>query len=92
MKKLIISALVAMSALCACSMRNDFVRVEDGDFVLNGKTVSFVGTNFWYGPIIASEGRGGNRDRLHKELDALQSIGVTNLRILIGSDGPEGVA
>ena len=69
-----------------------FVRVEDGDFVRDGEKLTFVGTNFWYGPIIASEGRGGNRERLHKELDALKEIGVTNLRILVGSDGPEGVA
>lgn len=71
---------------------SEFVKVENGQFVRGGDTLSFVGTNFWYGPLIASEGRGGNRERLHKELDALKSIGVTNLRILVGSDGPEGVA
>ena len=69
-----------------------FVKIEDGKFVLDGEELTFVGTNFWYGPIIASEGLGGNRERLHKELDALKSIGVNNLRILVGSDGPEGVA
>ena len=96
MKKLIFSVLVAMAAVCACSVRSDepseFVKVVNGQFVRGEDTLSFVGTNFWYGPLIASEGRGGNRDRLHKELDALKSIGVTNLRILVGSDGPEGVA
>ena len=71
---------------------SEFVKVENGQFVRGEDTLSFVGTNFWYGPLIASEGRGGNRERLHKELDALKSIGVTNLRILVGSDGPEGVA
>ena len=96
MKKLIFSVLAVMAVVCACSVRNDksseFVRVENGQFVRGDDTLSFVGTNFWYGPLIASEGRGGNRERLHKELDALKSIGVTNLRILVGSDGPEGVA
>ena len=96
MKKLIFSVLVAMAAVCACSVRSDepseFVKVVNGQFVRGEDTLSFVGTNFWYGPLIASEGRGGNRERLHKELDALKSIGVTNLRILVGSDGPEGVA
>lgn len=96
MKKLIFSVLAAMAVVCACSMRNDnaseFVKVVNGQFVRGEDTLSFVGTNFWYGPLIASEGRGGNRDRLHKELDALNSIGVTNLRILVGSDGPEGIA
>jgi len=69
-----------------------FVTVQNGEFVRDGEKVTFVGTNFWYGPIIASEGRGGDRDRLHRELDTLKAIGVTNLRILVGSDGPEGVA
>ncbi|MBO5943615.1 MAG: beta-mannosidase [Bacteroidales bacterium] len=96
MKKLIFSVLAAAAVVCACSVRGErsyeFVRVENGQFVRGEDTLSFVGTNFWYGPLIASEGRGGNRERLHKELDALKSIGVTNLRILVGSDGPEGVA
>ena len=96
MKKLIFSLLTAMAAVCACSVHVDvapeFVKVVNGQFVRGEDTLSFVGTNFWYGPLIASEGRGGNRDRLHKELDALKSIGVTNLRILVGSDGPEGIA
>lgn len=96
MKKLIFSVIAALAAVCACSVRSgdsaEYVKVVDGEFMLDGEPVSFVGTNFWYGPLIASEGRGGNRERLHKELDALKSIGVTNLRILVGSDGPEGVA
>ena len=74
------------------SKERGFVTVQNGEFVRDGEKVTFVGTNFWYGPIIASEGRGGDRDRLHRELDTLKAIGVTNLRILVGSDGPEGVA
>ena len=96
MKKLIFALFAAMAAVCACCVHVDdsseFVKVVNGQFVRGEDTLAFVGTNFWYGPLIASEGRGGNRDRLHKELDALKSIGVTNLRILVGSDGPEGIA
>ena len=96
MRYLFISMMAAVMLLGSCAERPEdtrgFVKVEDGRFVLDGEELSFVGTNFWYGPIIASEGLGGNRERLHKELDALKSIGVTNLRILVGSDGPEGVA
>ena len=88
------AAALAVFAGCAPDAPKEvgFVRVEDGDFVRDGEKLTFVGTNFWYGPIIASEGRGGNRERLRMELDALKEIGVTNLRILVGSDGPEGVA
>ena len=72
--------------------RKEYVHVEDGKFVHDGNVVNCIGTNFWYGPILGSEGRGGNRDRLKKELDLLKDLGVNNLRILVGSDGPEGVA
>ena len=94
LKHIILSAAMCLLAGCAADspQESGFVEVQDGEFVRNGEKIAFVGTNFWYGPIIASEGRGGDRERLHKELDALKEIGVTNLRILVGSDGPEGVA
>lgn len=50
----------------------------------------FIGTNFWYGPILGSTGPGGDRARLCAELDTLCSIGVTNLRVLVGAEGEEG--
>lgn len=63
-----------------------FIRVSDGHFVRDGKPYYFVGTNLWYAPILASEGQGGDRARLSRELDRLQSMGVDNLRILVGAD------
>jgi len=71
--------------------KSSFVRVEKGKFLLNGKPYYYVGTNFWYGAILASEGEGGNRGRLIKELDNLKSIGINNLRILVGADGSNGI-
>lgn len=70
----------------------DFVTVSDGKFKIGDSTYRFIGTNFWYGPILASEGVGGDRERLARELDYLQEIGVDNLRILAGADGIEGLA
>ena len=70
---------------------SSFIQVNDGHFMRDGKPYHFVGANFWYGAILASEGEGGNRDRLNKELDFLKSIGVDNLRILVGSDGERGI-
>lgn len=63
-----------------------FVRVSDGHFVRDGKPYYFVGTNLWYAPILASEGQGGDRARLGRELDRLHAMGVDNLRILVGAD------
>ena len=84
----------------ACSHQNaavensdsQFVTVKDGEFYIGDSIYRYVGTNLWYGAILASEGRGGDRDRLARELDTLQSIGVNNLRILVGGDGEEGLA
>ncbi|KAA6318802.1 mannan Endo-1 4-beta-mannosidase, partial [termite gut metagenome] len=71
--------------------QSSFVHVENGQLFKDGKPYYYVGTNFWYGAILASEGEGGNRDRLIKELDYLKSIGIDNLRVLVGSDGERGV-
>lgn len=70
---------------------SDFVTIEDGHFVKNGKPYYYVGANFWYGAILGSEGVGGNRTRLCAELDSLKAIGVDNLRILVGADGENGL-
>lgn len=57
-------------------------------------TEYFIGTNFWYGPILGSpEGApGSDRDRLCRELDEMNRLGITNLRILVGADGEDGPA
>ena len=78
----------------ACGPQSEpaaFVRVENGQFIRNGRSYSYIGTNFWYGPILASEGMGGDYDRLVRELDTLQELGIDNLRVLVGGDGPDGV-
>ena len=68
-----------------------FISVKDGKFVRDGKPYYFVGTNFWYGAILGSEGEGGNRERLHKELDFMKEHGIDNLRILVGGEGENGL-
>ncbi len=89
--------IVLLALLSACqskhkSLNDDsFVRVENGKLIKDGAPYHYIGTNFWYGAILGSEGEGGNRHRLHKELDFLKSIGVDNLRVLVGSDGSRGI-
>lgn len=80
-----------MLAALSLSAKKGFVQVKDGHFVRDGIPYYYVGTNFWYGAILGSEGQGGNRTRLCKELDRMKAMGIDNLRILVGSDGQRGI-
>ena len=102
MKKIILIVVLLLVAVVAClwwinkkdkneQAEDKFVKVVDGHFQRNGKPYYYVGTNFWYGAILGSEGRGGNREQLCQELDDMKAMGIDNLRILVGSDGEEGV-
>lgn len=88
MKKIL---LLLLCIIPMSLMAQEFVTVKDGHFVRDGKPYYYVGTNLWYGAILGSEGQGGNRARLCRELDALKAAGMDNLRILVGSDGERGV-
>lgn len=70
---------------------SEYVTVKDGHLMRYGKPYYYVGANLWYGAILGSTGQGGDRKRLDRELDILKSIGVDNLRILVGSDGERGI-
>lgn len=95
-KQIILSAFILPAFLIGCTstpkeVSSPFIQVKNGQFIRNGQPYYYIGANFWYGAILASEGTGGNRERLHRELDSLKAIGVDNLRILVGSDGKRGV-
>ncbi len=66
-----------------------FVEVNGTHFEIGGRKYYYVGANYWYGLNLASNGSGGDRDRLNRELDSLKAIGITNLRIMTGSEGPD---
>ncbi len=90
----ILSALMLAAGMlysCQTAVEPSFVKVEDGKFVCEDYPSHFIGTNFWYGAILGSEGTGGDRERLEAELDTLKALGMTNLRVLVGGDGPDGV-
>lgn len=98
MKKLIFIAIGAL-LMFSCTQKKAtssvpqapaFIKQKGGHFEINGEPYYFIGTNYWYGAILGSEGQGGNRDRLLKELDFMKANGVNNLRVLVGADGPAG--
>ena len=86
-----LTAVVLLLPLSCQDQRPSFAHVEDGVFVCDGYPSHFIGTNFWYGAILGSEGEGGDRARLEAELDTLKALGMTNLRVLVGGDGPDGI-
>jgi len=78
--------------LCVCTSHNavvaqPFVKTENGKFKIGKYNYYYIGANFWYGAILGA--KNGDRPRLKKELNMLKANGVTNLRILVGADGPE---
>lgn len=92
------SVLLAIVVLVCCySCRKtateepNFVAIRDGQFYIGDSAYRYIGTNMWYGAILGSQGRGGDRQRLVRELDALQDLGVNNIRVLVGADGAENL-
>lgn len=95
-KQFIFGTMICLFVLSCTSPKqtekeNPFVHVENGQFVRHNRPYYYVGANLWYGAILGSEGTGGDRTRLLAELDSLKSMGVNNLRILVGSDGERNV-
>ena len=96
MRNIFLSAVALLTLLTCCTTQPkeqpaDYVTVRDGKFWVGEQEYRYVGTNFWYGAILGSEGRGGNRQRLTEELDLMQEVGINNVRVLVGGDGREGI-
>jgi mannan endo-1,4-beta-mannosidase len=64
----------------------DFVTVRNRRFELGGKPHFYIGTNLWYGCYLSDAKLSGGRARMVRELDRLQAVGVTNIRLLAGSE------
>ncbi|MGY6647701.1 glycoside hydrolase 5 family protein [Wenyingzhuangia sp. IMCC45574] len=64
------------------------ISVKNAKFYKGEVPYYFVGTNYWYGSLIAA--KNGDRKRLVKELDLMKSVGIDNLRILVGAEGNGG--
>jgi mannan endo-1,4-beta-mannosidase len=83
---LIATGCHCLSGGSASARKDDFVTVRNGRFELGGHPHYYVGTNLWYGCYLSDAKLSGGRERMVRELDRLQSIGVTNIRLLAGSE------
>jgi mannan endo-1,4-beta-mannosidase len=68
----------------SCFAQQGFVKVSGTHFTIDGKPYQYIGTNYWYGGLLATNGDAGKK-RLKTELDFLKAHGVTNLRVMVGA-------
>jgi len=76
-------ALIFSTIACQAQER---ITVKGTQFYKGDKPYAYIGTNYWYGSLLASK-KVGDRKRLLRELDLMQKNGIDNLRILVGGDG-----
>ncbi|WP_029272747.1 cellulase family glycosylhydrolase [Flavobacterium sp. KJJ] len=76
-------ALIFTAISCQAQER---ITVKGTQFYKGATPYSYIGTNYWYGSLLASK-KVGDRKRLLRELDLMQKNGIDNLRILVGGDG-----
>ena len=83
------SATAANAAQLGPARATGFVGREGTRLVLDGQPYRFVGANIWYGAWLGADAAFGDRARLGRELDRLNALGVSNLRILAAAEeGP----
>jgi mannan endo-1,4-beta-mannosidase len=68
---------------------SDFVTIRNRRFERRGQPYCFIGANFPQAAMAADSNLPGGRERVVRELDQLHSIGVTNLRVMAGSEGSQ---
>jgi len=88
-RRILLIIIVLSLFVTNSSAQSSFVRIKDNQFTIGGKPYYFIGTNYWYGVILASTGTYGDRERLLRELDFMKEHGITNLRIQAGAEGPD---
>lgn len=79
---LILSLFLDACSAFFLSAEKDYIKVNGTHFELDGKPYYLEGANFWAAAYLGAPSPIGDRDRLIRELDFLQSLGITNLRVL----------
>ncbi len=87
MIKIFFSVIAVVFILSKSYAQVGFVHIENQKFMIGDAAYNYIGTNVWYGMHLGSAGPKGDRMRLVQELDQLQSLGITNLRIMATSEG-----
>ena len=73
--------IMALFLFCATAVKaQSFVTVKDGKLYRDGKPYTFIGTNYWYGAILGSKGKGGIKTQ-----QAVSFIKVGNSSLMFSS-------
>lgn len=86
-KCITISLLVLFTFSITYSQSSSFIIVKNNQFYLDEKPFYYIGTNYWYGGLLAQNKNEKGINRLRRELDFLTSKGIYVLRILAGAEG-----
>lgn len=84
--KIVFALFCFANISCQAQKEQARITVKGTQFYKGDKPYSYIGTNYWYGSLLASK-KVGDRKRLLRELDLMQKNGIDNLRILVGADG-----
>src|SRR5665213_2025941 len=88
MAKKILVLLCTILFFQIISAQSEFVQVKGDQFVLSIHPYYYIGTNYWYGGLLAlKKDKQKGLNRLKEELDFLKSNGITNVRVLAGAEG-----
>jgi mannan endo-1,4-beta-mannosidase len=87
-KAFLIAALACIMSpgASAAGEQAGFVTVKGSHFSRGSQPYYVAGSNMWYGGYLGSDTAIGDRQRLVRELDTLQSMGINNLRVLAVSE------
>src|SRR4051812_2496164 len=66
-----------------------FINVNGTQFKENDKSYYIIGANYWQAMNLGAS-ESGNRSRVLKDLEILKENGINCVRIMAGSEGPEG--
>ena len=87
-KKILLLFHVAVLCSQIISAQSSFIKAKGEQFFLNNQPYYYIGTNYWYGGLLAlKKDKQKGIERLKEELDFLKKNGVTNVRVLGGSEG-----
>jgi len=88
-KYILLMCTVVMATSISVQSQSTFVTARDGKFYRHGKPYFYMGANYWQGMNLAGEQPGSNPARLRRELDQMKKMGITNLRIMALTEGPD---